>query len=95
VITASALERCGGPKARGALSTCTSEPFRVDAEVEPGEKRHLRHEVGETYLGDAVEIPVTVINGERDGPVVGLTAAVHGVRKSQSDFRSPSERVAF
>jgi len=55
-----------------------SEPFRVDAEVAPGEKRHLRHEVGETYLGDPVEIPVTVINGERDGPVVGLTAAVHG-----------------
>lgn len=54
------------------------EPFRYDAEVSPGETRHLRYEVGETYLGDSIEIPVTVMVGERPGPTVGLTAAVHG-----------------
>ncbi|WP_277555293.1 succinylglutamate desuccinylase/aspartoacylase family protein [Halobaculum limi] len=53
-------------------------PFRYQAEVDPGETRHFRHEVGETYLGDSVEIPVTVINGEHDGPTVFLTAAIHG-----------------
>jgi predicted deacylase len=54
------------------------EPFRYEAEVDPGEKRHVKHEIGETYLGDAVEMPVTIINGERDGPRVFMTAAVHG-----------------
>jgi predicted deacylase len=53
-------------------------PFRFDAEVSPGEKRHFKHEVGETYLGDPVEIPVTVINGTRDGPRVFFSAAIHG-----------------
>ena len=54
------------------------EPFRYDAEVQPGEVRHLRYEVGETYLGDPVEIPVTVVVGEHAGPTVGMTAAIHG-----------------
>jgi len=54
------------------------EPFRYDAEVPPGSARHIRHEVSETYLGDPVEIPVTVINGEHGGPTVFMTAALHG-----------------
>ncbi len=53
-------------------------PFRFDAEVAPGEKRQFRYEVSETYLGDPVEIPVTVINGDQDGPRVFMTAAIHG-----------------
>jgi predicted deacylase len=55
-----------------------SRPFRYDGEVRPGEKRQFRYEVGETYLGDAVEIPVTIINGVQPGPRVFMTAAVHG-----------------
>ena len=78
VVSAIALERCGGAIVVRVVTGYMPEPFRVDAEIAPGEKRHLRHEVGETYLGDPVEIPVTVINGEGEGPVVGLTAAVHG-----------------
>lgn len=54
------------------------EPFRYDAEVEPGELKHVRYEVSETYLGDPVEIPVTIINGEHDGPRICVTAAIHG-----------------
>jgi hypothetical protein len=53
-------------------------PFRYDSEVPPGEKRHLRYPVGETYLGDPVEIPVTVVNGDHGGPTVFMTAALHG-----------------
>jgi predicted deacylase len=53
-------------------------PFRYDGEVAPGEKRHIRYEISETYMGDPVEIPVTVINGDHPGPRVFLTAAVHG-----------------
>ena len=54
------------------------EPFRYAAEVDPGEKRRIRYEVGETYLGDPIEIPITVINGEFDGPTAFFSAAIHG-----------------
>ena len=56
----------------------TPRPFRFDAEVPPGEHRQFRYEVSETYLGDPVEIPVTIVNGEGDGPRVFMTAAIHG-----------------
>jgi predicted deacylase len=46
--------------------------------VEPGETQNFRYTVSETYLSDPVWIPVTIINGERSGPVVFLSAAAHG-----------------
>ncbi|WP_256545571.1 succinylglutamate desuccinylase/aspartoacylase family protein [Halobellus inordinatus] len=46
--------------------------------VEPGERQNLRYGISETYLGDPVRIPVTIINGEQDGPTVFLSAAAHG-----------------
>jgi len=46
--------------------------------VEPGESENLRYRISQTYLGDPVRIPVTIINGERPGPTVFLTAATHG-----------------
>ena len=46
--------------------------------VEPGEVVNLRYRISETYLGDPVRIPVTVVNGERPGPTLLLTAAAHG-----------------
>ncbi|MDZ7745779.1 MAG: succinylglutamate desuccinylase/aspartoacylase family protein [Halobacteriales archaeon] len=46
--------------------------------VAPGETQNLRYSVSETYLGDPVRIPVTIVNGERDGPTVFLSAAAHG-----------------
>lgn len=46
--------------------------------VRPGETQNFRYTVSETYLGDPVRIPVTIINGERPGPVVFLSAAAHG-----------------
>jgi hypothetical protein len=56
----------------------TPRPFRYDAEVDPGEVRHIQYEVGETYLGRPVELPVTIINGGHAGPRLCLTAAIHG-----------------
>ncbi|XVH30837.1 succinylglutamate desuccinylase/aspartoacylase family protein [Haloferacaceae archaeon DSL9] len=53
-------------------------PFRYDAEVEPGDVRHIWYEVSETYLGKPVEVPITIINGERDGPRIFFTAGIHG-----------------
>jgi hypothetical protein len=46
--------------------------------VDPGEAANFRYTVSETYLGDPVRIPVTVVNGEADGPTVFLSAAAHG-----------------
>ncbi|WP_071391225.1 succinylglutamate desuccinylase/aspartoacylase family protein [Haloprofundus marisrubri] len=54
------------------------EPFRYDAEVRPGEKRRILYEVGESYLGDPVELPITIINGARSGPRAFVSAAMHG-----------------
>ncbi|AUV80326.1 deacylase [Salinigranum rubrum] len=79
-------------------STTQSRSFRYDGEVRPGEKRQFRYEVGETYLGDPVEIPVTIINGDDPGPRVCLTAAIHGdelngvkVLQEVADRYTPSE----
>ena len=55
------------------------EPFTFSGGiVEPGETVNVRYTISETYLGDAVRIPVTIVNGERPGPTAFLSAAVHG-----------------
>lgn len=46
--------------------------------VGPGEKRHFEYWVGENYLDQPIELPITIINGDRPGPRLVLTAAVHG-----------------
>jgi predicted deacylase len=46
--------------------------------VHPGETAHVRYTVSETYLGDPVRIPVTVVNGVEAGPTCYLSAAIHG-----------------
>ena len=56
-----------------------ADPFVwEDGEVPPGETAHVRFPVSETYLGDTVAAPVTIVCGEHPGPTVFLTAAVHG-----------------
>ena len=46
--------------------------------VAPGETRNIRYGISETYMGDRVRIPVTVVNGTEPGPTGVLTAAAHG-----------------
>jgi len=56
-----------------------ADAFTYDGgRVEPGETAEFRYSVSETYLGDPVRIPVTIINGPRPGPTVFLSAAIHG-----------------
>ena len=56
-----------------------TEAFTYDGgAVEPGETANIRFTVSETYLGDPVRIPVTIVNGEAEGPTLCLTAAAHG-----------------
>ena len=46
--------------------------------VDRGETQNIRYGISETYLGDPVRIPVTIINGSEPGPTAFLTAAAHG-----------------
>jgi predicted deacylase len=56
-----------------------SDAFTYDGgRVAPGETQHVRYSVSQTYLGDPVRIPVTVVNGAESGPTVFLAAASHG-----------------
>ncbi|QLD87226.1 succinylglutamate desuccinylase/aspartoacylase family protein [Natronomonas halophila] len=55
------------------------EAFTYDGgSVAPGETANVRYTVSETYMGDPVRVPVTIVNGERDGPTMFLSAAAHG-----------------
>ncbi|WP_324757792.1 succinylglutamate desuccinylase/aspartoacylase family protein [Haloarcula sp. GH36] len=56
-----------------------AEPFTYDGgRVDPGETQNVRYTVSETYMGDPVRLPVTIVNGPRPGPTVFLSAAAHG-----------------
>lgn len=48
------------------------------ARVEPGRRADLRLRVSESYVGEHLSIPVTVINGAKPGVALFVTAAVHG-----------------
>jgi len=61
------------------MADTDSETFEYDGgRVAPGETEELRFPVSETYLGDPVRIPVTIINGPEPGPTAYLSAAIHG-----------------
>lgn len=47
-------------------------------EVPPGTKRRIRFEVGESYTGLSVRLPVMVWRGKQEGPTVFISSAVHG-----------------
>jgi len=56
-----------------------ASPFTYDGgRVDPGETANIRYTVSETYMGDPVRMPVTIIVGEHPGPTVFLSAAAHG-----------------
>lgn len=46
--------------------------------IRQGQTRDLRLKISETYTGEPVSLPVRVIRAPRPGPVVFLTAAIHG-----------------
>ena len=57
----------------------TEEAFTYNGgKVEPGEIANIRYSISETYLGDPIRVPVTIVNGEEPGPTVFLSAAAHG-----------------
>src|SRR5262245_47426569 len=72
-----AVRRDGGQTAAGR----TPEMARLrigGREVRPGAVERIFLTVSEHYTATPVKVPVTVIRGRRRGPVLFLTAAVHG-----------------
>lgn len=46
--------------------------------VRPGEMADLRLPISQTFAGDDVSLPLRVLRAEKPGPIVLVTAAVHG-----------------
>ncbi len=46
--------------------------------VLPGERLFLRLQAGESFTGVSIRLPLMVWRGQEPGPVLGITAAVHG-----------------
>ena len=64
-----------------ARSKPTAEPgpfVMLGAEVAPGTSTRLAWSPSHSFEGIAVSTPVLVVNGSKPGPVLCLTAAVHG-----------------
>ncbi|HEY4716597.1 MAG TPA: succinylglutamate desuccinylase/aspartoacylase family protein [bacterium] len=49
-----------------------------DAEIEPGENREIYIKISEFFTATPATIPVSIFRGKEDGPVLLVTAAVHG-----------------
>ncbi len=65
--------------ASGPVAGSGDHTIRIGAaDVPPGARVDLRLSVSESYVGERMSIPVTVINGEDPGPRMFVTAAVHG-----------------
>jgi hypothetical protein len=77
---ASAVEPPAPPQA--PPTTITSVPWDLvellGATVAPGDRRRLSLRAGESFAGDAVDIPVLVIRGTTPGPSLCFVAGVHG-----------------
>src|SRR5262249_17424097 len=74
--------RGASPGARRARLSATSphrSPLLVGGrEVRPGTTVEFQLKISEFYTASPVNVPVTVIRGPEDGPIVFLVAAIHG-----------------
>ena len=50
----------------------------ADTSVPAGRRRQLELPITRLVSGTPVSVPLIVVHGSTDGPVVGLTAAIHG-----------------
>lgn len=57
----------------------SNKPITIgNVEVHPGERRSIRLEVGRLYTHAQTAMPIQVICGKRPGPVLFVSAAIHG-----------------
>ncbi|MFK8076524.1 MAG: succinylglutamate desuccinylase/aspartoacylase family protein [Granulosicoccus sp.] len=56
-----------------------NKPITIgDVTIEPGERRYVDLSIPPLYTHTSVEMPVHVINGKQAGPIMFVTAAIHG-----------------
>lgn len=56
-----------------------NRPINIgDVEVQPGKRAAIQLPIADLYTGTSLSMPVEVICGRRDGPVLVVSAAVHG-----------------
>lgn len=74
-----AIEPVGDPDSPEFVGPRVIRSFSLlGAEVEPGTRTRLYWNASQTYAGGDMRTPVDVVHGDRAGPVLCLTAAVHG-----------------
>ena len=74
-----ALLPAGDPASAEFVGPPLVPPFPIlDAEVLPGSRARLEWKASQSFAGSEVVSPVTVVHGTRPGPVLCLTAAIHG-----------------
>jgi hypothetical protein len=73
---AAAVERGTPPQAVASVPWDLVE--LLGQRVAPGDRRRLSLRAGESFAGDAVDIPVLVVRGTTPGPTLCLVAGVHG-----------------
>ena len=55
------------------------EPFLIgDGRVKPGQRASINLQVPDLYTHTGIALPVHVIHGKKDGPVLFLSGAIHG-----------------
>lgn len=56
-----------------------NKPITIgEVTIEPGERRYVDLSIPPLYTHTSVEMPVHVINGKQAGPIMFVTAAIHG-----------------
>lgn len=74
-----AIEPAGDPESRDFVGPKLMRDFSLlGEEVAPGTRTRLYWNASQTYAGGDMRTPVDVVHGDRQGPVLCLTAAVHG-----------------
>lgn len=74
-----ALIPSGDPGSSAFIGPPMVPPFKIlEAEVLPGSSAKLEWNANMSFAGGEVISPITVVHGTRPGPVLCLTAAIHG-----------------
>ena len=66
-----------------------NDDFEVD-KLEKGKVHRLQIELSDNSIGRPWKVPVVVVRGHSDGPMLGLTAALHGNELNGISTISPS-----
>lgn len=73
------LISAGDPGSSEFIGPPMVPPFRIlESAVLPGSKAQLEWNASQSFAGGEVISPITVVHGTRPGPVLCLTAAIHG-----------------